>query len=241
MKRIFFFFNMKKISKKSCKFCFFFLQKTKKKMPKQKKSQKIKLFTKPEIVFQNEDKKSWLNSCSINADVADILLEHCQGLPLDMFPTLSQSSQNGKQCQSKRHFSLFSDKENGFYTISKTIIKAKPLSAILKRLITKINHHFNEVYNSVVVNYYPDGMSYIGPHTDGKKNLGKHGVITISLGATREFVIYEGFPAQKIYSLGVVHGQLVQMSGQFQDNYAHGVPIDENCCNERFSLTFRAI
>ena len=97
-------------------------------------------------------------------------------------------------------------------------------------------------FNSVLANRYRDGRDAMGWHADNEPELGPQPVIaSLSLGATRRFVLkHRGDPSRKL-ALDLPHGSLLVMSGATQRNYRHALPRTARPVGERINLTFRRI
>lgn len=97
-------------------------------------------------------------------------------------------------------------------------------------------------FNSVLLNRYRDGRDHQGWHADDERELGRDPVIaSLSLGATRDFVLRRNDDhAQKIV-LPLGHGALLVMRGSLQHCWQHAVPKRMRVAGERINLTFRTI
>lgn len=116
---------------------------------------------------------------------------------------------------------------------------------IRDRLESELGVHFN----SLLLNYYPDGNAAITNHFDTVKINGKTCametmVVGISLGATRKFVFVpklnvRGCEEKK--TLQVKSGQLMMMGEGVQKRYLHGIPYEKSIKEPRISATFRVL
>jgi alkylated DNA repair dioxygenase AlkB len=97
-------------------------------------------------------------------------------------------------------------------------------------------------FNHVLLNRYRDGADSIGLHADDEPELGQDPIVaTLSLGATRRFVLKSRRARHASRSLDVRHGGLLVMGGTCQRHYVHGVPRQPGAIGERISLTFRRL
>eukprot|EP01024_Parvocaulis_polyphysoides_P015817 TRINITY_DN1698_c0_g1_i1.p7 TRINITY_DN1698_c0_g1~~TRINITY_DN1698_c0_g1_i1.p7 ORF type:complete len:119 (-),score=14.45 TRINITY_DN1698_c0_g1_i1:878-1234(-) len=66
-------------------------------------------------------------------------------------------------------------------------------------------------------------------------------IASVSLGATRDFILRNEYDAEHkiLYELG--HGDVLVMAGATQKHWRHGVPKRANVVNPRINLTFRKI
>lgn len=109
-----------------------------------------------------------------------------------------------------------------------------------------------------VVNYYENGASHLDWHSDRLSHIGPHSfVISISLGATREFRLRRNYNNRAqteaeermpttIYSILLPHNSMLIMHPGCQEEFKHCVqalnrPFDNNPISgcARFNLTFR--
>ena len=107
-------------------------------------------------------------------------------------------------------------------------------------LARNIERFLGTKFNSVLVNYYKDGSSYIPPHSDDEASLGPVPIIaSISVGATRSFSFIRKCDGH-IVDIILEHGTLLIMKGETQQKWQHTLPFC-NSVNERFNITFRFI
>ena len=97
-------------------------------------------------------------------------------------------------------------------------------------------------FNSVLANLYRDGRDRMGWHSDDEPELGPAPVIaSLSLGATRRFVLkHRRDPALRL-ALALPHGSLLLMRGATQRLYRHALPPTARPLGARVNLTFRRI
>ena len=93
--------------------------------------------------------------------------------------------------------------------------------------------------NNCLLNYYPDGQSSMGFHSDSTEELAPGtGVAIVSLGSEREMM----FRYKEVRSHEVRHsltpGSLLYMSKAFQSLWLHSIPKSPGS-GQRISLTFR--
>ena len=119
-----------------------------------------------------------------------------------------------------------------------------PQTAMLHELTpicTKIEWAIGFTPNNCLMNYYLDGNSTIGYHSDNLAELeGGTGVVIISLGAER-YISYRYKEEQTIKSKYLLNnGSLLYMDDRVQEKWMHAIPQQKGT-GERISLTFRAI
>lgn len=101
--------------------------------------------------------------------------------------------------------------------------------------------------NNCLLNYYVDGNSSIGFHSDSAQNLvADTGVAVVSLGAVRTIVFREKKNRQNEFALPLQPGSLLYMTNDMQAEWLHGIP-KEGCVGDngdesgRISITLRQI
>lgn len=116
-------------------------------------------------------------------------------------------------------------------------IRSEP---ILHSALSGHNLHFN----SCLLNRYASGQEMISAHSD-KEALGPfNAVVTVSLGASREFILKSKTKIGSRYTTIKTHlhnGDLVLMAGTCQDQWTHAIPREESVMTSRISLTYRVI
>ena len=144
----------------------------------------------------------------------------------------------GKKCLQRRSVGFFSDSIIG-YKYSGKIETSQRLTKNLKILLDHINIKFNSDFNGILVNKYKDGLEYISDHSDNEQEISDKGVISISYGATRKFRIRNKLTKKIVKDILTENYQIIQMSGNFQKEFLHGIPIEKKIKEERISFTFR--
>jgi alkylated DNA repair dioxygenase AlkB len=127
------------------------------------------------------------------------------------------------------------------YRYSGQTLEARPLAPPLLPVLEAVQVRTHVPFNHVLVNRYRDGLDSMGFHADDEAELGENPqVATVSLGATRSFVLRprRGRDLEPLrYDLP--HGSLLIMGGTCQRQYHHGIPKQPSVRDERISLTFR--
>jgi tRNA G10 N-methylase Trm11/alkylated DNA repair dioxygenase AlkB len=103
---------------------------------------------------------------------------------------------------------------------------------------TNIKNNKHVSFNVCLLNFYEDGNQRIGWHTD-REEIGRDTPIaSVSLGATRDFMLRakEGYDKTTI---SMASGSLVIMENACQLKYLHSVPKQSNVTDGRINLTFR--
>ena len=144
----------------------------------------------------------------------------------------------GKKCVQRRSIGFFSDESIG-YKYSGQIEKAQPLTENLKLLLNYINSKFESDFNGILVNKYSSGNDYISDHSDNEKEISDKGVISVSYGAVRKFRIRDKSTRKIVKDIPTENYQIIEMKGNFQREFLHGIPVEKKITDERISFTFR--
>lgn len=175
--------------------------------------------------------KSFLNIYSFNMD--DDLKKLCideinENLIIDDDPNKTNN----------RSVCIFSDVIFPFtmFNKSQTSIQFTPN---IQKIVEIINNYFNSDFNGILVNKYNDGNDFIHIHSDAKTGIHPIGIITISLGETRNLSIYDKNTYLKVIDIPTKADEIILMGGDFQDEFSHGISIEKNIKNPRYSITFR--
>ncbi len=146
----------------------------------------------------------------------------------------------GKHLTTKRKVALYADKAYT-YTYSKITRQALPWTQDLLDIKSMVEDKLGETFNTCLLNLYHNGSEGMSWHSDGEKDLKKHGVIaSLSLGAERKFSFKNKATGETV-SVFLEHGSLLTMSGTTQDFWLHRLPPTTKVSEPRVNLTFRNI
>ena len=129
------------------------------------------------------------------------------------------------------------------YRYSGQTLEPRDATPATAAILTRVGAHVREPFNHILLNRYRDGADSMGMHSDDEPELGRDPVVaTLSLGATRRFVVKPRRPRLGAgHALELSHGSLLVMGGTCQRHYVHGVPRQSGATGERISLTFRRL
>lgn len=128
------------------------------------------------------------------------------------------------------------------YAYSGTIYVPQPWTPALAALRNRVAAASGAVFNSVLANRYRDGRDAMGWHADDERELGPAPLIaSLSLGATRRFVLRRKDDARRRVELALEDGSLLVMRGATQRHWQHALPRTAKPVGERINLTFRRI
>ena len=116
-----------------------------------------------------------------------------------------------------------------------------PMMECLILICHKIDSEIGFFPNNCLMNYYPDGNSKMGYHSDSAAELEKDtGVVIISLGAERHISYRSKLDKEQKVRYKLKNGALLYMYNDVQTKWMHAIPKEKNI-GERISLTFRKI
>ncbi|HBW81787.1 MAG TPA: alpha-ketoglutarate-dependent dioxygenase AlkB [Sphingobacterium sp.] len=146
----------------------------------------------------------------------------------------------GNEIVTKRKVALYGDQAFE-YSYSNTTKRALPWTKELLELKKIAEEQTQETYNSCLLNLYHNGDEGMAWHSDGEKDLKKHGAIaSLSFGAERKFAFKHKTSKEKI-DLILGHGSLLVMKGLTQTYWLHRLPPTKKAFSARINLTFRSI
>ena len=147
----------------------------------------------------------------------------------------------GREYMQPRLVAWFGD-PGAAYTYSGLQLVPEPWSERLGSLRARTERAAEHPFNSVLCNLYRDGNDSMGLHADAEPELGPNPIIaSVSLGATRRFVLRHAKDRSARLDLDLTDGSLLVMSGTTQHFWRHGVPKQKTIAGARINLTFRRI
>ena len=136
-----------------------------------------------------------------------------------------------------RKVGFFSDTFKGNYKYGDLhLTRSQSLTPSLSTLLKIVNEHFDTDANGILINEYKNGSEFIHKHKDSK-NVCDKGVFIISYGATRNFRVFDPL-GNKLKDIPLIHGQMLQMSGDFQEEFMHDLEKDDSIKDVRYSFNF---
>jgi len=150
----------------------------------------------------------------------------------------------GKVINQPRETSYIGDKPykySGFDRLPKEWTKTlKNVRNILQKILEQIQPNHPKL-NSVLCNKYKTGDNYIGKHSDDEKDMNSNSyIVSVSLGATRDFIFEHKRKKEKIV-IPLESGSVVLMGKNCQKNYLHSIPKSKKVNEPRINLTFRSV
>lgn len=105
---------------------------------------------------------------------------------------------------------------------------------------TRVQQLTGEIYQGILLNYYPDGLAGIGWHADDERDLlPGRAIASVSFGGTRRFELRHR--SGETLSVNLENGSVLIMAGELQKHWKHRIPIQKRISEPRINLTFRVM
>lgn len=127
------------------------------------------------------------------------------------------------------------------YDYSNTFYLETTIPSIFVDLFTDFKKNVGFTPNNVLLNYYYNGNSKMGFHSDNIEILESNtGIVIISLGSER-ILRFKKKISKEYFDIVLENGSLFYMNQAIQKKYLHSILIANEESNERISITFRKI
>jgi alkylated DNA repair dioxygenase AlkB len=131
--------------------------------------------------------------------------------------------------------------DDAVYTYSGLCNVPLPWIASLLQLKARVEGELQLPFKGALLNYYRNGDDSMGFHADNERELGPDPVvISVSLGASRRFVLRHVNNAAERIDIDLTHGSLLAMTGTTQRYFRHAVPKQPGK-GPRINITFRRV
>jgi len=128
------------------------------------------------------------------------------------------------------------------YTYSRVRYEPRPWPGSLLELRERLCGDCGVAFNGVLANFYRDGSDGMGWHADDEPEIDQAvPIASVSLGATRRFVLRERRDHARKHAIDLGHGSLLLMPAGMQRDWQHALPKTARAVGERINLTFRRI
>lgn len=144
----------------------------------------------------------------------------------------------GKLVPSPRIIKLYGDPKQDLNYKGQNHRATQWLPSLLS-LRSRLEKLTDQQFSSALINYYRNGNDYISFHKDKAQYVVYETTIaSLSLGATREFILKHETTGQKTTVL-LHHRALLLMRGKTNSLYFHAIKKDPKILEPRFNITFR--
>lgn len=128
------------------------------------------------------------------------------------------------------------------YDYSGTVWPEVPMPEELAAILEAVADAVGYEPNNCLANYYPDGDSTMGYHSDSVAELEPGtGISIVSLGAARAIAFRREPGRAEVHELLLTDGSLLHMTAAMQATWRHAVRRASGVSRGRISLTFRRI
>tara|TARA_B110000483_G_scaffold3711_1_gene4371 strand:+ start:2121 stop:2681 length:561 start_codon:yes stop_codon:yes gene_type:complete len=166
------------------------------------------------------------------------LLERCGHEIKDLVNEYPEIIISGTAYQQSSCVCFFSNESESYYYYNKQS-PSKPMTRTLSELLIIVNKIYDSHFNGILINKYKNGNDYICANSYNDKNCDLSNVVTISYGATRKFRIRKKDDKKFKTDFKLITNSMLQMGGNFQQEFTHEIPIEKRVKTERISFTFR--
>jgi len=156
--------------------------------------------------------------------------------PQALYEVLERSVDWDERMQSRKTASY-----GAAYNYSQISYPYRTMLPELEALCTHIETALGFRPNNCLINFYPDGASKMGFHSDQAELLAPHtGVVIISLGDTRTIRFRKIDTPDETIDYSLEPGSMLYMLAEVQEKWQHAIPRSDSG-KGRISLTFRKI
>lgn len=127
------------------------------------------------------------------------------------------------------------------YNYGQMVYPYRQMPELLNAVVQQLKPVTGFEANNCLINYYPDGKSKMGFHSDQTDILAaRTGIAIVSLGATRMLRFRNIGQRDLVHDFWLPSGSLFYMSQEVQHTWQHAIPAADST-EGRLSLTFRNI
>lgn len=163
-------------------------------------------------------------------------IENFVSKPLELFETLKAKVEWDERMSARKTASF-----GKAYNYSQISYPFQEFTSELKSIIGSIDKTLKFEPNNCLINYYLDGKSKMGFHSDQTDILFEGtGVAIVSIGETRTLRFRNIKNRDLIRDYALPSGSLIYMTNEIQDEWQHAIP-KSHTEKGRMSLTFRKI
>jgi alkylated DNA repair dioxygenase AlkB len=126
------------------------------------------------------------------------------------------------------------------YKFSGRTLQPRSWTPEVQAIRDRIQAQYGGNFNSVLLNRYADERDSVSWHSDDEPEMdSEHPIASLSLGASRTFLMRAIANKKAIETYVLTSGSLLVMPPGFQQRHQHCVPKSKVPCGPRINLTFR--
>ena len=141
--------------------------------------------------------------------------------------------------QERRKTAWLSNNEKLTFEYSGKVMIPEKIPDYFNGLIEKIKEDFGLEFDGILINYYPDGSTNMGYHSDPIDEKWSNDFIVFSIGAHREFIFRENENRDNKIKFDFNDGDIIYMYDNCQEKYEHSVKKSKEIDKDRISIVFK--
>lgn len=143
------------------------------------------------------------------------------------------------EVEERRKTAWLSNNSKLTFTYSGKTMSPRPIPKFMELIRLKLVEEFGIDFDGILVNYYENGNSSMGYHSDPIDNKWSNQFVIISIGAQRDFIFRNREDKNLKISYDFQDGDLIYMFDNCQEQYEHCVKKCKADYNDRVSLVFK--
>ena len=138
---------------------------------------------------------------------------------------------------------IFLSNSIGNYNIMGQRFESQPFQCGFETILKIINEYFDTNFNGIIIDKYENGNHYTEPYSDYESYMNKNDVLILTSGNgfNRKMRIRERKTNIIVKDILMETNHVIQMGGEFQNDYKYEILADENVRNSITTLTFKKI
>ena len=138
---------------------------------------------------------------------------------------------------------IFLSNSIGNYNIMGQRFESQPFQCGFETILKIINEYFDTNFNGIIIDKYENGNHYTEPYSDYESYMNKNDVLILTSGNgfNRKMRIRERKTNIIVKDILMETNNVIQMGGEFQNDYKYEILADENVRNSITTLTFKKI
>ena len=146
-----------------------------------------------------------------------------------------------KYTQDKK--TIFLSNSIGNYNIIGQRYESHPFQCGFETILKLVNEYFDTNFNGIIIDRYENGNHYTEPYSDCESYIKKNDVfiLTNGNGFNRKMRIRERKTNIIVKDIEMKTNNIIQMGGEFQNDFKYEIVADENVRNSITTLTFKKI
>ena len=171
---------------------------------------------------------------------AVIIILACDLIKSKLQENLKVKILNGKKNTLDKK-TIFLSNVKTHYNIMGQRLESMPLEFGFDNILNIVNKYFDTTYNSIVVDRYESGNNYTEPYSDYESFVNKNDVLILTNGEgiNRKMRIRERKTNIIVKDIEMKTNNIIQMGGDFQNDYKYEILADENVRSSITTLTFK--